>query len=725
MLRIWEVATGEALNSFQSKDSAINRARFTSDGTLLAAQFGDSQVHFLNPETLKETGSFPAQIGSEFALSSDGQMIAHIAPNGLLRVTELRRNLEKLEVPLGSPFQFHPRNKLIAVADPKGVVTLFMLAGGKPVITIENGGKVTGLAFSPDGKRVACGVGTVAKIWDISDGKTATPAEEIKDTGRVGIWLNNDRITVGNAESAGVYDLKAKMWVGRAEGISGDWAISPDGTKLAATGAGGLRIRLWDLISGKQLHAENDTFPDTALLAPNPDGKSVFLLAGDHAFLWPIDKTTATPFGKLPGNAIVAAIGKERLAVATQEGVSVYDGFDPTKPLPARPSRTITENAVGCRSVAVSPDGKKMAFSGDAARIVIADAVTGKAVRTLPTQTIALSLAFDPTGETLAVIGRDGFLRLAHAGEGNEADLWKVRVQRGQHGTVAFSADGKLIAASSSGLIKVVNASDGTEVFTVGGLFDNGLIEQLEFSPDGRHLLVASEGMTGGIRIWELATQSLVRHFSTGFGTVYRLGLFPDGKRLVSAGAEEAITLWDLTGRHGKDVPKADELLAAWQNLGSLEGATGYPATQTLIAAKARGVETVATGLEELLQTQKNVNRWVKELGSEDFDERELATKELIALGIRALPAVQVAAAKSESPEGRKRANEIVAKLTAKGLRIPESGLAGDPLTLYRAVEVLEAVATPDARKLLKRIAEVGGTSGEAAKGALARLAKQ
>jgi len=341
MLRVWDVATGESVNMLHSPDGTLRQVRFMP-GKRLAVQFADSRVHFLDPETLKEKAVFAAEFGGDFASSADGRVIAHHAANGLLRVTELDTKLEKLEVPDGSPYQFHPNNKMLAVADEKGVVTLYMLAGGKPVLTVNNGGKITGMAFSPDGKRVACGVGTVAKVWDIADGKTAKLVAEIADAGRVGTWLDNERITVGTAESAGVYHLGDKKWTGRARGISGDWAISPDGTKLAATGAGGLRIRLWDLTTGTQLHAENDAFPETALLAPAADGKIVFLLAGDSAFLWPISKSTATAAGKLPAKAIHAATAKDRLVVATAEGVLVYDDFDPTKPLAAKPSRVIT-----------------------------------------------------------------------------------------------------------------------------------------------------------------------------------------------------------------------------------------------------------------------------------------------------------------------------------------------------------------------------------------------
>lgn len=723
MLRVWDTATGAAVTAVTSRDNTIRQLRLTHGNTRLAVQLADNRVRFLHPETLKELGEFPSEFGNDFAAGDDGKHVAHVTAEGLLRVTELETNLEKLDVPAGPHFRFHPGGKALAVADAKGKLTLYLLAGGKPVLTIDNGAVISSLAFSPDGKRVACGTIDSARVWDIADHKSPKVLAEVQGAWQVRGWLDNDRIAAGDSISAGVYDLAAKKWVGYAKGVGSVWAVSPDGKKLAAVGATGFRVRLWDLTTGEQLLAENDTFPEAALLAPTADGKGVFVVAGGVAYHWPLADPAARPTGAFPGKVARAAVGKDRLAAAVPDGVLVFDSFDPVKPL-AKPARKLTEHAAGCRSLAVSPDGKRVAYSGESARIVIADAATGKTLRVLPAETIGLALAFTPSGERLAVLGRDGFLRLSEV-SGDGADLWKVRVQRGQRGTVAFSPDGRLLASSSSGLLKVVNTADGSEAFTIGGLFDNGLFQEVGFSPDGRLLIAASEGTSGGTRAWEIATQSPVRHFTTGFGTAYRLGIFPDGEKLVSAGAEEAITVWDIAGRYGKGAPKAEELLAAWGELDSLDAGKGYPALRTLAAGGADGVRVIAAGIEETAETGKRVEKLVKALGSEVFAEREAATRDLLALGVRALPAVHEAMAKAESPEARTRAAGVATKVIARGVRVPDHGLAGDTLRLFRATQVLEDAGTPEAKSLLAKLAKVSGPTGNAAKAALARSLKR
>jgi len=392
------------------------------------------------------------------------------------------------------------------------------------------------------------------------------------------------------------------------------------------------------------------------------------------------------------------------------------------------PSRIIDELAAGCRTVALSPDGTKVAYSGDLVRIAIADAATGKTIRVLSTQTVGIALEFTPDSKNLAVIGRDGFLRLWSAAPVAEskadADIWKTRVQRGQKATVSVSPDGKLIAASSSAMLKVVNAADGSEVFTVGNLFEFGLFHHSAFSPDSRLIIAGTDGTAGSVLVWEVATRTLVHRYSTGFGSITRLGIFPDGTKALSAGAEETVTLWDLTGRHGKEAPKPAELLTAWAVLDSLEGATGVPAARTLMAGGSKSLPTITTGLEETFGAHKNLVKWAKDLASDEFDDREAATKALREAGFRALPFVQAAAANIESPEAKKRAAEIITYLTAKGFVVPPHGLAGDTLRLFRSVQVLEALGGAEAKSLLTRIADVAGAPGDEAKAALKRMGK-
>lgn len=559
-LRVWDVQTGAAIKS--AEVSYIPAAvRFTHGGSRLAvaASFG-SLLRFLHPESLKES-AVATGTSNEVAMSDNSKLVATVASENILTVSEIDTGLPKLEIPLENPTRYRsaflPAGKSILVADNPGKVTVYQVAGGKPLLSFDHGGPIESLVMSGDGKRLATGgVGAdgIVKIWDLTgNGKNLKPVVEVKGVSRPQAWFGADRIAAASLDGAGVYDLAHKRWAGFARGVTGEWAVSPDEKYVAAIGKDSLRIRIWELASGKQLHAENDAFPNVAMLAPISDGKSLFFVAGDVAYRWSMDKSEVVVAGRLTSTTIVAASGGGRLAVATPREVLIYDKFDPAKDLNSKPSRTLSEHAAGPRAVAVSSDGRRVAYSGEAERIIVADAATGKTIRVLPVKTVGLGLAFTADGSKLAMVGRDGFLRLwpIDADGGEDSDLWRVRLQRATRAAVAFSPDGTMVAATSATMIKVVNPTTGEVVAQLDrGEVDDGVFQYLAFSPNSRLIVTGAGGHSGTVQVYDLTRRTVIRRFNTSLGSIHRLAVFPDGMRAVSAGAEEVITVWDLTGRN-------------------------------------------------------------------------------------------------------------------------------------------------------------------------------
>ena len=727
-IRAWSVATGEIVNIAQKPAMGVAVLRFTHGGTRVAVHHNnESIIRFLDPKTLREVGSAPFINKHRFGFSTDGKFMITSDAVGNAVVTEVEGDLPKLELTGADRFDFRPDGKAVAVGDSKGNVTVHLVTGGKPTFALKGLGTVYGLAYSADGKRLAVGARSLEgnDTVRVYEDKNEKPVAVVTGMNLPRAWTDSDSLAVGNGTDVGVYDIKKKDWTGRVRGAPGEFAVSPDGTKLVATGnGGGLRVRLWDLTTGKQMHAENDSFPDPALMIGSADCKSLFLLATDTAYLWPIGAESAKTIGTLPGVAVSAAASSGMLVVATADAVIVYANFDPLKPLPAKPTFTF-EKSAGAKLVAVSPDGRRVAWAVDGGKVTIADASDKKPRTELPVTAITIrALAFDPTGAKLAVCERT-HLRLWDVTDlGGSKELWSARRGSGLKAAICFSPDGKLIAAASLAQVPVFNTADGSEVFKADRYSEDGYAQHATFSPDNRLLIFGSGGTSGCVEVWEMATRGMVRKFTTGYGGISRLCVFPDGTRLASAGAEEAVTVWDLTYGTGKSAPKADELLTAWGGLDSLDAAIGYPAIKLLATAGDRGTETISRGTKDLLVTQRKIKAWVEDLGSKTFTIREVASKELLSLGIRALPAVK-AATRSEEPEVRDRALELLRKLQAKGLTTPESGLAGDALRLVRAVQALEEIGTAQAKSVLGEIATAGGAPGDEAKAALARLKKK
>jgi WD40 repeat protein len=556
-IRVWDAASGECLRFLRIRESTVLALHYTSDGQKLAANCSDGQLWFLDPNSLKQLLLTPAGSGPVFAASPNGSLVAVNTVEERSEVHEVDTGLSCVELPSFAEASFLSDGKRIVIADAGGKIAVHLVKGGKPLTVFHQAAPIDGLAVSPDQKRIAAGSGgpgAEIKIWEIGH---AEPVQAIPDAHQARSWIGTDRLAARKGNDVGVYDLRTRKWVGLVKEVRGVWAISPDGSKAATVAPGSSKIHLWDVADGKQLYADNGTLSELAVIIPTKDGKSLFGIGGDAALSWHLADRRSRAVGKLPGKALRAAAGGGRLAVSTSEGLLVYDDFDPTRPLAAKPARTLGDAAINCRTVAVSPDGKMVAYSARETGIILADAATGTRQHFYTAPSSGLAAAFTLDNSRLAVLGRDGFLRLSRTSSGmKERELWKVRVQRGPKGAVAVSPDGKLVAASSSRVLTVVSASDGSTVFTVDRReFDDGPFQQIAFTPDSRYVITGSGGTNGAVQVWDVKTHRLVRRFATGMGAILHLGVFPGSDRVASAGAEEAITVWDLSHTGTADRP--------------------------------------------------------------------------------------------------------------------------------------------------------------------------
>jgi hypothetical protein len=224
------------------------------------------------------------------------------------------------------------------------------------------------------------------------------------------------------------------------------------------------------------------------------------------------------------------------------------------------------------------------------------------------------------------------------------------------------------------------------------------------------------------ILVWDLAHSCVWRRF-TGFDAeVTCLAFSPDGSRLVSGLADSTLLIWNVgapakppTGKLGAEV-----LAAAWADLAANDARRAFQARWTLVDEPAKAVPLLKKHLEPVRRADsRQVQQLLDDLDSPRFAVRSAAQKALADLGELAAPALRQALAKSPSLERSLRAEALLDKL-----RWPVT--QPELLRATRAVAVLEDIATPDARSLLRTLA---GGAPEArltreAQAALQRLAR-
>jgi RNA polymerase sigma factor (sigma-70 family) len=638
---------------------------FSPDGKQLAAV--EVQAGALKPKrTLlldaadgKPLGEFdPGELFREMAFSPDGKQLLGLNFNTrALLVWELPggKALHRLTVSVNAVVTaaFTPDGRGVLVGSQGLDAVLLDLASGKERRRFRTWPSSLAVAFAPDGKTVALGVGDGAvSQWELATGKRhAASADPVPSYSQVRFDADGKLLWAASDTFVG-FDWRAGREVRRLpvphEGTSAVLALSPDRSRLAGVNGAG-KPTVWDAASGKELCVLPAPNSGWTMRAFAPDGKTLF-----------------TGEWQGPVRAWDVSTGQERPAIDKEARVT--------------------------RSLVVSPDGRWLAAAdhpqaaGSRAAVAVWDLASGRLVHRLqprPEAARAWGLAFSPDGTRLAAVGGDTYRR--SGGRAGFLLVWDLRTGQEQ--------------AARTGLDEVL--------MTVA------------FSADGRTLVTGDD--QGGLALWELASGQERHRFTGHEQGVHSVAFSPDGGLVAAASADAPLFVWDVTGRHGRPPSaapfSAEEQDRLWQALAGAGGADAFQALRRLLARPAPAVALLAGRLRPAAVVDaKVVRQHLSALDSNDFAARRRAAAALAQDADRAEPQLRQALHNPPSAEAKRQIEALLQGLTT---------LSPERLREVRAVEALERVGTPEARKALEMLA--GGAAGarltREAKEALRRLA--
>ncbi len=527
-VKVWDAATGAEVLSLEGHTRPIRSVAFSPNGKWIASS-SEHALRIWDAATGKEervltadsggilfTGITSAAFGPQSrriaAAGYDGVAVCDVDSGQKLFAIEKPREAASVCSFTGVAFSRAGRFLATSISDPPQI-DIWNADNGERISILRGHEKdVTGVAFSPDGIRLASSSedGTI-KIWDVREGLEILTLhghnESVND-----VTFSRDGKRLVSASGDGtirIWDARTDPEIptlrGHAEPITG-FAFDSTGAKLATTSFHDNTMRVWDATKLEETaFIRHDDPPPIAAFSPANDSLLASMSYTNIGRIWNV--TT----------------GAEAIELKPEhENGPVY-------------------------CMAFNPDGRLLATAGDGE--YIGDHVEGSFV-----------------GRVVLWNAKDG-KRLVGVGAWEAND---ERAAAGVHGVTAFSVafhpnGGRFAYGCSDKTVRVCEILDMEKLlpgdFEVEDppvredvliLRHEAAVRSVTYSPDGQ--LLASADASGTLKVHNAVTgKDLYSRELAGDKVVFD----PVGKRLATAGSDMMVIIWDAT--NGKPLLRLDD----------------------------------------------------------------------------------------------------------------------------------------------------------------------
>ena len=375
------------------------------------------------------------------------------------------------------------------------------------------------VVLSPDGTKLASiskdSDDRVFQLWDVATGSHITTLSRFAFNIRDLVFTpDSNSIISGSENSIQFWDIAAgksgKRTLNFRTHNFNSISVSPDGKTVATGGFGGFGgLYLWDLSTGTLKTELSGHLLGVSSIAFSPDSKTIATGGYGELNLWDVES------------------GARRLAIA--------------------------DHSMSVNDISFSPDNTTLAI-GHWYKIDLRDVVTGQQKTSFygSNFTYNFYLDYSPDGTILASSLYDGI------------SLWDVKVgvpitvvrgygfgirgERSGYSSVAFSPDGRLLAAANGHATIHLWYGGRTQKGSLIG--HSNSVTSIAFDNCGRYL--ASGSYDNTVRLWDVVDDTNLATFEGHLDTVICVDMGPDAQHIASGSKDKSIIIWDVQNGNQK-----------------------------------------------------------------------------------------------------------------------------------------------------------------------------
>jgi WD40 repeat protein len=584
---IRDFESGQVVHGLYGHKNSIRALTYSGDGNRLASVSSDRMVMVWDPKTGKRLKTFtvgPA-LPISVALDHNGERLLVTDSSGTVRLWSYAESrfigswqaLVNSSVggfgvalePKGTRFATITSdglsNGLVKVWDPARTEPLLTLKQNKSAQPEANGPTV---AWSPDGLKIAA-VGREANsgetkieniksevtIWNVNT-KAGRPARRLSappgiqsvsfaaDSAALVMSCTNGRVFYWDLTTGAAFPL-----AGHVRSANGA-VVHPDGRHIISCGEDST-IRVWHRFQSRDAL----TFPLISHVATiDPDGRLLASAGNGAVTIWDLntgEKVVQYPSGpSWHVSAMSLRPGRRLVTVAPEFIKGELETKSPRLEVAVRPldlPDQVSREVLNGHSGTLSPDGRVLTYRTRENLIQVYDIDARKVICDLPHPPDRWPMfVFSNDGTRLAVTSR---LNATVYELPSGRPIYELRGHSTDVASIAFSNDGRWIATGTNtgpnfqhapGLIYLWDAASGRRVRVMSG--HKLSIQKLTFSNDGKRLVSAGED--GTLRIWDTVRGEEALRFPIAYRDPGTALAFDRTGRLMVAELD-AVRVWD------------------------------------------------------------------------------------------------------------------------------------------------------------------------------------